>query len=1134
MFCAPKFRFGNPRRGNASSTGDVVVSVAPILTPPGKSPQVISQSVLKVRVQFGVPKLLAKVHPDAAAKIPAKNLCQVMLHKVAAACSQVAVLHLSTGVPPGEVLISPLLARLLSVEEEDVVEVAANGCNGHTPTHARQCLMQELPSDLGSQHCFMVQVDEALRKLLVQIHPYDAERLCIQNHEEVMLFNAASQCGHFAMAQTNHHIFEGELAMAPFMAGLLDVNGNDSVHVVPTARYMQDERAEAIKKSRARAAAVAITGALTNQRDRGEDGILEPVPPQRRRAHSRTTPGDVREKAEVIAQTADAVAKAPRPFRRWRSTAVLKSSGEPEDRLVLHRSASSWAGRVASHSRSGHQRALGSLQLAPLPPAGGTVKRGSLVPRSWKCPVQPSDCPARLTSDLGKDCREVSVEVSRWLAGETSGMRCAHVILDRVVTVLASSPIRESSNSVDILGGPLGAIVGGYNHPLWLLEEKFSTTPQDAVQAAFATLGLKSRRSGDWSNLTMHDVAVAFSRLNLQNQPSRGGDVKTYILILVSFEIVEAFCASCRADSDTPLDDQTTTSFTDEVLAELLRPGTEPAFCGTPKELEAMNRSLDEYLLRLMSFKSEIVSDVGRLHENCAYAVLGVTAEASDAEIKRAYKLSAMQCHPDKGGNKEQFQELASAYEKIMRQRFGASGDEPQDAMPAGYQAPKGAETAGSPGEPSKQPRPPRPSTTHSSGGPQKDGFPRSFTPPDPEVRGSNAKAESGKDSVPASESESGNLAERASRTLVEKAASAADQAEQLTSSAVDYAMKARNSAKAALAAHQNGATGDDVKPLAQSSIVLTLAAVKAVRVVAYCALEVASQCRHMSRHIPSATSCVEHSVTATGSGQEVLNVALASAILVEAIAKELRSAEAEAEQGVNVTLRFANAATNASLAAENAAKAARTAAASAVAGSKACKEAYKDKPTGEEEQGEKKPQPEASEACARLLAQRKTSMKLLRRLNGEILGYQHDVQRLQIVNEAIIPQISVEQKVQVFALLQAFLADVRTDLLQAKKDSTAGFLLHVILECLQKQQVFVGLVQDPPIAIPVSIQARTLRMAALHDIKLAIKLLEDDVFLIAQEAIRASSSQSMELVSKNLLEDFMAGVIGALKADVT
>jgi DnaJ family protein A protein 2 len=45
------------------------------------------------------------------------------------------------------------------------------------------------------------------------------------------------------------------------------------------------------------------------------------------------------------------------------------------------------------------------------------------------------------------------------------------------------------------------------------------------------------------------------------------------------------------------------------------------------------------------------------------YEALGVERNASIDEIKKAYRKSAMQHHPDKGGNEAKFKEITNAYE---------------------------------------------------------------------------------------------------------------------------------------------------------------------------------------------------------------------------------------------------------------------------------------------------------------------------------------------------------------------------------------------------------------------------------------------------------------------------------------
>jgi len=47
------------------------------------------------------------------------------------------------------------------------------------------------------------------------------------------------------------------------------------------------------------------------------------------------------------------------------------------------------------------------------------------------------------------------------------------------------------------------------------------------------------------------------------------------------------------------------------------------------------------------------------------YQVLGVAADATDEEVKAAYRKAALEHHPDKGGDAERFREVQEAYEAL-------------------------------------------------------------------------------------------------------------------------------------------------------------------------------------------------------------------------------------------------------------------------------------------------------------------------------------------------------------------------------------------------------------------------------------------------------------------------------------
>ena len=57
------------------------------------------------------------------------------------------------------------------------------------------------------------------------------------------------------------------------------------------------------------------------------------------------------------------------------------------------------------------------------------------------------------------------------------------------------------------------------------------------------------------------------------------------------------------------------------------------------------------------------------------YSILGVTKNASQDEIKQAYKKLAMKFHPDRGGDTKKFQEISQAYDTLGDQHKRAQYD---------------------------------------------------------------------------------------------------------------------------------------------------------------------------------------------------------------------------------------------------------------------------------------------------------------------------------------------------------------------------------------------------------------------------------------------------------------------------
>ena len=87
---------------------------------------------------------------------------------------------------------------------------------------------------------------------------------------------------------------------------------------------------------------------------------------------------------------------------------------------------------------------------------------------------------------------------------------------------------------------------------------------------------------------------------------------------------------------------------------------------------ELFESMIDTNLDAMYQQMGKIISDREKVRKNrpsiSPYSILGIQENASEKEVKEAYRQKAREHHPDRGGDPNKFKIIQMAYELIKRQ----------------------------------------------------------------------------------------------------------------------------------------------------------------------------------------------------------------------------------------------------------------------------------------------------------------------------------------------------------------------------------------------------------------------------------------------------------------------------------
>eukprot|EP00397_Hematodinium_sp_SG-2012_P010874 GEMP01011000.1.p1 GENE.GEMP01011000.1~~GEMP01011000.1.p1 ORF type:complete len:809 (+),score=177.49 GEMP01011000.1:271-2427(+) len=261
--------------------------------------------------------------------------------------------------------------------------------------------------------------------------------------------------------------------------------------------------------------------------------------------------------------------------------------------------------------------------------------------------------------------------IREWTNLQMGGRHCLLIIEECTERVSSD----DGENTLRTLASLNASISGRV-----LYDKIFSKKPKVVVQEAFE----RARIEAGAECVSAPELALAFRRMRLRAADQSSAPI-TALMAQVWAEVVHQ-----SLGNEPPVDVTDLLEWNDAELVKLLESDSAPQDM-TLDLLRWRNQNLEEYVVKASKCKEQIKQLIQKFEEMDAYVILGLQGpDATNGEVKKAYRALARNTHPDKGGDRQRFQKIQEAYNSVVNQRgleltaddLSARGD---DSAPARF-----------------------------------------------------------------------------------------------------------------------------------------------------------------------------------------------------------------------------------------------------------------------------------------------------------------------------------------------------------------------------------------------------------------------------------------------------------------